>query len=244
MSLNPKKNTPVAESKRNGDMKFLRYYFILTFACCLILLSCAHHLIEEIDLTQPPDPGEEVKLTKETAKVVANFVGRKLSLGSKQKRKFVAAYVAEREEAVKRQLEVRLSGNQQDLTWIYQKNEEGLLKVMKDTLNPNQRQKALIILRPDGRPGEIFGFLDDSVNRLIRGRVAKRKIKMALPILEKYHQQLASLTAKARSEGMVRKDTRDKIIELRIETAKKLAPIISEEAASFWLDLRRRSRSR
>ena len=243
MSFDQKKNTPL-ESEKDVDMKFVRYYFILTLAYCLILLSCAPYLIEEIDLTRPPDPSEEVKLTKETAKVVANFVAHKMSLSPKQKRTFVLAYVAEREAAVKRQLEFRLSGNQQDLTSIYQKNEEGLLKVMKDTLSPDQSKKALIILRPDGRPGEIFGFLDDSVNRLIRGRVAKRKIKRALPILEKYHQQLASITVKARSEGIVRKDTRDKIIELRIETAKKLAPIIGEEAASFWLDLRTRSRKR
>ena len=221
-------------------MKFVNHPFIFVFFICLIALSCAPRAKKVISPAQAWAI-DVANATEASSTLVAEFVARELSLGPKQKEKFVNDYVVEREAVVKRQAEARKTGNRQDFMLVIRKNEEGFLRVMKVNLNPDQIKIAINILRPDGMlGGSMTGSLDGSVNSLIRGKVAKNKIEKALPILVTYHQQFAALNAKALSEGISPDDRMDKVIELRVATAKKLVPIIGEEAADFWLDLRTR----
>jgi len=221
-------------------MKFTYYSFIFVFLICFVTFSCATRAKKEIDPAWARTI-EAAKATEATATLVAEFVAYELSLGPKQTKKFVKAYVAEQKAAVNRQLEARQMRNRQTPSLIYRKNEAGLLRVMKDNLNPDQSKKALNIMRPDGiLRGTFTGSLDNSVNRLIQGKAAKKKIEKALPILVKYLQQFLALHAKASSEGISREDRMDKVVELRVATAKKLVPIVGVEAADFWLGLRTR----
>ncbi len=181
------------------------------------------------------------KATKATAILVAKFVAIELSLDKESTKTFVAAYVDERIKTAVRQEEVRTRGDRQFSIAVSRVNEKTFLRVINKNLSPDKRKQAINIMRPDGRlGGSVSGSLDGAVNRLIRGKVAGKKIKQTMPILVKYLQQFVALDAKAISERISREERMNMVIELRVATAKKLASIIGVDAADYWLDLRTR----
>ena len=215
-------------------MKSASQSFIFLFIASIITFSCAPHAKKELSPAQAWAI-DVARATRATSILVAEFVARELSLNAKQTEKFVRDYLAERAA------EARKAGDRQDLRSEMRMNTEGFLRVMNDNLNRDQVKIATKILRPDGvLGGSLTGSLDGSVNRLVRGKVAKNKIEKAMPILVKYHQQFAALNAKVLSKGISREGRMDNVIELRVATAKELASIIGVEAADFWLDLQRR----
>jgi hypothetical protein len=214
--------------------------FIFLFIASIFAFSCAPHARKELSPAQAWAIDIE-KATKATSILVAEFAAGELSLSAKQTKKFVKDYVAEREAVARRRAEASKSGERQDLMSEMRMNTEGFLRVMNDNLNRDQVKIATKILRPDGvLGGSLTGSLDGSVNRLVRGKVAKHKIEKAMPILVKYHQLFAALNARVHSEGISREDRIDNVIELRVATAKELASVIGAKAADFWLDMQRR----
>jgi hypothetical protein len=203
---------------------------------CLIAFSCFTDTYEE---TSPSQAWaiDVANATEATSTLVAEFVARELSLGPEQTGKLVKDYVRERQAAANRHMEARDNADSADIRSMVRKNEKGFLRVMQNNLNPDQIDIAISILRPDGMLGGTWtGSLDGSVNTLVRGKVPKKKIEEAMPILVLYHRQFAALNAKALSSN----ERMDKVIELRVAIAKELASIIGVEAADFWLDLKRR----
>jgi hypothetical protein len=175
------------------------------------------------------------KATEATAILVAKYVASELSLDPIVTNNFVNAYVQERLAAAKRREEIRYKGNRQSTLSVSRMDRVGYLRVLRENLSPAQRKIATSIMRPDGRlGGSLTGSLDGSVNRLVRARITKRKIMKTMPIIVEYLNQFVDLERISGDERM------DKVIELRVATAKKMVPIIGVDAADSWLDLRRR----
>ena len=212
-------------------MKLKPHSFFFIFAVSLTTLSCVQRDAKREISPAQSRAIEIAEENKASSTLVAEYVARELSLGPRQKRKFVQDYVAEREAFATQQLEANRTG-----LLPVQKNEEGFLRVMNDNLSPDQVKVAISILRPRGFMRGSFMGLEGSVNMLIRINVPLKKIRKALPVLVTYNQQFAELVTK----GLSSKDRMDKVIELRVATAKELASIIGNDAADSWLGMQRR----
>ena len=216
----------------------VRDLFVLGMVCvlCLTAFSCYPATFEETSPSQTWAIAV-ANATEATSILVAEYVARELSLSPEQTEKFVKDYVTERQAVVERQMRESNRANGPDIGSMVRKSEKGFLRVMQNSLDPDQIDIAISILRPDGMlGGTVTGSLDGSVNSLVRAKVPREKIMEAMPILVLYHRQFAALNAEALSSNA----RTDKVIELRVAIAEELASIISVEAADFWLDLNRR----
>lgn len=157
--------------------------------------------------------------------LVAKFVAKDVGLEGEKADKFVAAFPADREAAMKRFTEARKSKDREEAKKVRAESEESLDKVLADNLTAEQAKKAKAYdLEPLGR----------SVALVLSAQTDTAKVEQAVPVLAKYHQAVMELTTKARAKEISKRDIPEKEKELRANTAKELGPIIGDEAAKKW----------
>jgi urease gamma subunit len=171
-------------------------------------------------------PEEQAKLTKASATMVAKFVAKEVELAADKTDKFVSEYVAAREAAGKRMAELMKSGDTEKFREVFTENQKAMDAVLTGSLSEDQAKKARALIGMQG--------LEQSVSVLLQAKVEDAKIEKALPVLAKYNAASSDLMAKVRSNELSREDMMAKVKDLRAATAKDLAPIIGEEAATTW----------
>jgi len=176
-------------------------------------------------------PEEQAKLTKASATMVAKFVAKEVGLAADKTDKFVSDYVGAREAASKLTAELRKSGDTEKMRGAFTESQKAMDAVLTGSLSEDQAKKARALI------GTGFGGmqgLEQSVSVLLQAKVEDAKIEKALPILAKYNAASSDLRAKVRANEISQEDMTAKVKELRAATAKDLAPIIGEEAATTW----------
>lgn len=177
----------------------------------------------------PPGPEERAKLSRTAATMVARYVAKEVGLAADKTDKFVAGMAAEREASDKKRAEAEKSGEKLDFRALSEERTKSVEAVLNANMTPEQAKKAREIYGSLG-----FMTLDRSVADLLTRKVEQAKVEKALPVLVKYNKAVSDLMAKVRAQEISREDMGPKMQELRAATAKELAPIIGEAAATQW----------
>lgn len=160
--------------------------------------------------------------------MVARFIAKDVGLAADKTEKFVQAYVAEREAAMKRLAETAKEQGQKvkgEAKSIREESQKRMDAVLNEHLTAEQVKKV----KEYGLEG-----LERSVRALIQSKVEEAKMDLALPVLAKFHKATEELMTKRQSKEITRQDAAAKEKELKTATAKELTPIIGEDAATRW----------
>jgi hypothetical protein len=167
------------------------------------------------------------EVTPLAAQAIAQYVG----LTEDKAKAFVEAYVAEAEKAQKKMTELREQGggDREAMMTAFRESRESMQAMLKKHLDEKQYEKAEVLVGM-GR----FGTLDRSIQVLLMQEVEKAKVEKALPVLTGYAADVQGMMAKVRAQEMEMTAAQEKMTAAREAAAKKLAPIVGEEAANAW----------
>ena len=169
---------------------------------------------------------ERSKNLKAATTMVDKYVAKDVGLAAENTEKFLAAMGAQREGFDKKTADARKAGGATDFRALMEERSKGVDAVLSANMTPEQAKKAKAVY-------DMFG-LEQAVASLLDAKVEPAKVEKALPMLVKYYKATSELRTKARAGEMSREDATAKSKELRGATAKELAPIIGEEAATTW----------
>lgn len=166
------------------------------------------------------------RFNKAATTMVAKLVAKEVGLAADKTEAFVAAVVGEREAFSKKTAEAMKSGDREAMRGLFSEREKGMQAVLEAKLTPEQVKKATELMA--------MGRLENSVGQLLDAKIEEPKVEKALPILVKYQKSNSELMTKMRANEVSQEDAMAKMKEMRANTAKELAPIIGEAAATKW----------
>jgi hypothetical protein len=169
--------------------------------------------------------GEKQAILDKSMTAVAKFIAGDVGLAADKTDKFVSAYVAAREAALKEFAGKAKSGDKTQLKTAREDSKKAIDAVLDANLTPEQAKKA--------KEYDLEGF-ERSIRTLLAANVEDAKLQQAVPVLAKYHKAVAETMAKTQSREIKRQDAAAKESELKASTAKELVPIIGEAAVAQW----------
>ncbi|MGD0140896.1 MAG: PPC domain-containing protein [Tepidisphaeraceae bacterium] len=177
-----------------------------------------------------PDPISAANL-KLAATLTARFVSVQLGLAGDRSDMFVSAYVNQRMASFEQLRASAGGGNGRGAAAAVADASQAMRGVLESNLAPQQVARAVELLGP------LYGVLDRSVAGLLQLNVSQTKVWQAMPILCRFAHTAKLQVYDPVSTGVLsRQDGLTKIHELRLATAKDLAPIVGADAANKWVE--------
>lgn len=170
-------------------------------------------------------PERFAQLNRQIAPILLELLASELSIEKAKAKDILEAYLAVQEDGMKKLKEASLADDLAKTYAIEKEIRDNTQKVLNEKMTPPEVEKAGFVLNR-------LGGLEASIRALAHARVEQSKIDKALPILVKYHRELAGLFRTGKATTPIERIT--KLRKLREATTKELTPIVGKEAVVVW----------